>query len=290
MSPARTAHWRGSRGPQARTLSLSIHADHLGTARAGTAVGGTLLFEDFHTPFGESLIHPDATDDQGDYTGHIRDKATGLTYMQARYQDPLIGRFLSIDPVTFMDTGDTGYFNRYSYTLNDPINFQDPTGKYRCKKSACPTVDKYVARLKESRESSKIGSKERALIDRSINAIGEKGKKGTPKIKLDKKLKSAGEFTGKSIKINPDQVESIDHAASYLGHEGSHLATQSETGVKATSENNEQRYDNELKAYETSGAVDKALGITNGWQNPVDGVKASMESYCGGSTEGRCGN
>ena len=50
--------------------------------------------------------------------------------------------------------------------------------------------------------------------------------------------------------------------------------------MKATSENSEQRYDNELKAYETSGAVDKALGITNGCQNPVDGVKASMESYC----------
>jgi len=107
-----------------------IHADHLGTARSGTAWGGQELWEDYHTPFGASLIHPDATDDQGDYTGHIRDKKTGLTYMQARYQDPLIGRFLSEDPVTFLQTGEPGMFNRYAYTLNDPINKIDPDGRY----------------------------------------------------------------------------------------------------------------------------------------------------------------
>ena len=32
------------------------------------------------------------------FTGHIRDSATGLNYMQARYYDPVLGRFLSIDP------------------------------------------------------------------------------------------------------------------------------------------------------------------------------------------------
>lgn len=36
---------------------------------------------------------------------------------------------MSIDPVTFMDTGDPSYFNRYSYTANDPINLVDPNGQ-----------------------------------------------------------------------------------------------------------------------------------------------------------------
>ena len=49
--------------------------------------------------------------------------------MQARYYDPVIGRFLSIDPVTFMETGDPNYFSRYSYTANDPINRIDPDRK-----------------------------------------------------------------------------------------------------------------------------------------------------------------
>jgi len=49
--------------------------------------------------------------------------------MQARYYDPNQGRFLSIDPVTFLDTGEPSYFNRYRYCSNDPINCTDPTGK-----------------------------------------------------------------------------------------------------------------------------------------------------------------
>jgi uncharacterized protein RhaS with RHS repeats len=48
--------------------------------------------------------------------------------MQARYYDPVIGRFLSNDPVGFA-SGGTGYFNRYAYTMNDPVNATDPTGE-----------------------------------------------------------------------------------------------------------------------------------------------------------------
>ncbi len=63
-------------------------------------------------------------------TQHIKDSATGLTYMQARYYDPLIGRFLSIDPVKFTDTGNPAMFNRYAYGFNDPVNMIDPDGNF----------------------------------------------------------------------------------------------------------------------------------------------------------------
>ena len=66
-------------------------------------------------------------DDEG-FTGHVDDAATGLTYMQARYYDPVIGCFLSNDPVGFAQGG-TGYFNRYAYTMNNPINATDPDGR-----------------------------------------------------------------------------------------------------------------------------------------------------------------
>ena len=133
----RTDYVSGPNGALARikrtggTESVSyIHADHLGTGRVGTDAAGTVTWEDFHTPFGESLLHPDATDDQGDYTGHIRDKSTGLTYMQARYYDPLIGRFLAEDPMNMLTMEmNPGYFGRYSYTFNDPVNFIDPDGQ-----------------------------------------------------------------------------------------------------------------------------------------------------------------
>jgi uncharacterized protein RhaS with RHS repeats len=49
--------------------------------------------------------------------------------MQARYYDPVIGRFYSNDPVGF--TGDVTSFNRYSYVGNNPYKYTDPDGQNR---------------------------------------------------------------------------------------------------------------------------------------------------------------
>jgi RHS repeat-associated protein len=59
------------------------------------------------------------------YTGHADDAESGLTYAQARYYDPVVGRFLSPDPVRLADD-----FNLYAYVGNNPINATDPTGLY----------------------------------------------------------------------------------------------------------------------------------------------------------------
>ncbi|WP_417477183.1 polymorphic toxin-type HINT domain-containing protein [Maricaulis sp.] len=58
----------------------------------------------------------------------MTDTDTGMVYMQARYYDPAIGRFLLGDPVGFAQGG-PGYFNRYAYVGNDPVNGVDPTGE-----------------------------------------------------------------------------------------------------------------------------------------------------------------
>lgn len=63
-----------------------------------------------------------------DPLGTLKDSTTGLSYMQARYYDQVTGRFLSIDPVTFMDNENPSFFNRYAYAFNDPVNLTDPTG------------------------------------------------------------------------------------------------------------------------------------------------------------------
>jgi uncharacterized protein RhaS with RHS repeats len=52
--------------------------------------------------------------------------------MQARYYDPVIGRFYSSDPVdaqTFLKQGNVHGFNRYAYANNNPYRYKDPTGK-----------------------------------------------------------------------------------------------------------------------------------------------------------------
>ena len=82
-----------------------------------------------YKPFGESL--GDYKDDIG-YTGHKFDVDLGLSYMQARYYDPVIGRFYSNDPVdaaTFISEGNIQGFNRYAYANNNPYRYTDPTGE-----------------------------------------------------------------------------------------------------------------------------------------------------------------
>jgi len=53
--------------------------------------------------------------------------------MQARYYDPVIGRFYSNDPVGFIGHAKIGKavhgFNRYTYANNNPYRYTDPTGK-----------------------------------------------------------------------------------------------------------------------------------------------------------------
>ncbi len=111
-------------------VTTYLHHDHLGSAVSGTLQSGAVNWTERYTPFGEKLLDPLANRDQASFTGHIDDQLTGLTYMQARYYEPVIGRFLSVDPVTFLSSGENpDYFNSYAYTFNDPVNGVDPTGE-----------------------------------------------------------------------------------------------------------------------------------------------------------------
>ena len=107
-----------------------LHPDHLGSAVAATDPNGALLWREHYTAYGEKMLNPAANDNHDGFTGHVSDEASGLTYMQARYYDPVIARFLSADPVGFVESGfNPQYFNRYSYALNDPVNNIDPDGR-----------------------------------------------------------------------------------------------------------------------------------------------------------------
>ena len=49
--------------------------------------------------------------------------------MQARYYDPILGRFYGNDPVGFQ--AGTGHsFNRYAYVANNPYVYNDPNGEW----------------------------------------------------------------------------------------------------------------------------------------------------------------
>jgi len=110
----------------AQTAVEYIHTDALGTPVAVTNSAGVVIERSLYEPYGQ-LINRPLTDGPG-FTGHVQDAATGLTYMQQRYYDPICGCFLSVDPVTAYDEP-VNYFNRYRYAGNNPYRFTDPDGR-----------------------------------------------------------------------------------------------------------------------------------------------------------------
>jgi RHS repeat-associated protein len=102
-----------------------IHTDALGSPVAVTNASGVVIERTVYEPYGQVLNRP--LNNRPGYTGHVEDAVTGLNYMQQRYYDPQLGRFLSNDPVTASSVG--GNFNRYWYGNNNPYKYRDPTGE-----------------------------------------------------------------------------------------------------------------------------------------------------------------
>ena len=101
-----------------------LHQDHLtGTAMMTDSSGdstGTIKY----FPFGATRSGSVSTDKQ--FTGQRLD-CSGLYYYGARYYDAEIGRFISADTVV-PDPLNPQSLNRYSYCLNNPLKYNDPSG------------------------------------------------------------------------------------------------------------------------------------------------------------------
>lgn len=63
------------------------------------------------------------------YTGHEHLQGVVLIHMNARLYDPVVHRFLQPDNF-IQDPYNTQNFNRYSYVLNNPLKYTDPSGEY----------------------------------------------------------------------------------------------------------------------------------------------------------------
>jgi len=65
--------------------------------------------------------------DHSGYTGQEQLDQLGLVHLNGRIYDPISARFISADP-TIADPGDTQGLNRFSYVLNNPLRYTDPSG------------------------------------------------------------------------------------------------------------------------------------------------------------------
>ncbi len=63
------------------------------------------------------------------YRSYYYDTETGWYYLQSRYYDPAVGRFISPDdPSLLGSNGDLLSYNLYAYCSNNPVNYSDPSG------------------------------------------------------------------------------------------------------------------------------------------------------------------
>lgn len=130
--------------PQGSGGTSYLTSDSLGTPRVITDTNGAVKSRHDYLPFGEEISvgvggrtvgqkYVFGVGDDGvrqKFTGYERDSETGLDYAQARYYSNVQGRFTSADPLLSSGiANDPQSWNRYSYTLNNPLNLIDPDGK-----------------------------------------------------------------------------------------------------------------------------------------------------------------
>jgi RHS repeat-associated protein len=107
-----------------------IQPDHINTPRIITDSNNNVVWRwDNGEPFGSNVANENPSS-QGIFSYNLRfpgqyyDKETNLHYNYFRDYDPSTGRYIESDPI-----GLDGGVNTYSYTLNNPLSFTDPTGQ-----------------------------------------------------------------------------------------------------------------------------------------------------------------
>ncbi|MEM7800380.1 MAG: RHS repeat-associated core domain-containing protein [Chloroflexota bacterium] len=115
-------------GSEEGTTLHYIYSDHLGSANTLVDQDGTQINTRF-LPFGEIRSGGNEIGSLTElgFTGHRENRGIGLTYMNARFYIPGIGRFASADTIV-PDPLNPQSYNRFSYVTNNPLNLIDPTG------------------------------------------------------------------------------------------------------------------------------------------------------------------
>ena len=103
----------------------------LGSPVSASGSSGSLAWKQQYWPYGheiDNLSHYRNSAHVG-YTSKPFDSDTGLSDMGARYYNPIIGRFMGVDP-NGVNPQSPISFNRYAYANNNPYGFIDPTGMF----------------------------------------------------------------------------------------------------------------------------------------------------------------
>ena len=94
------------------------------------------------------------------YRGKYFDQSTGLYYLQSRFYDPMIGRFINWDGLLSTGQGFLG-LNMFTFCLNNPVNLEDQDG-YRGTPATQNGRNRPAAILAHRRMIARINARVRA--------------------------------------------------------------------------------------------------------------------------------
>jgi RHS repeat-associated protein len=113
------------------SVTYYYHKDHLGSSTVMTSYpAGSSVETTDYLPFGHQREHTGTVVTDYKFTDQELDTESGLYNYDTRLYDPLIGRFINPDSIV-PDWYDPQSLNPYSYCLNNPLVYTDPSGHFR---------------------------------------------------------------------------------------------------------------------------------------------------------------
>ena len=123
---ARAAKNNFQEGDTYEKMQFYYHPDHLGSSSYITNLDGEVVQHIEYVPFGEVFVEERNNIWNTPYLFNAKefDEETGLYYYGARYYDPKISLWISVDKLSEEDLK----VSSYCYTDNNPIKYLDPDG------------------------------------------------------------------------------------------------------------------------------------------------------------------
>jgi RHS repeat-associated protein len=129
-------------------------ADGLGSITSLSSASGSLAQTYTYGSFGNTTNSSGSLTNFFRYTAREFDTETNLYFYRPRYYDPVVGRFISEDPLEF----ESGNDNLYVYVGNRVLNLEDPSGlcpvPCHCGCKSCHTVNMLVTGYDNSYQST----------------------------------------------------------------------------------------------------------------------------------------
>ena len=275
------------------TIFYYNHSDWLGTERARIDLSGSVCETITSLPFGDgqTMSGPCVDISPMHFTGKERDTESGLDNFGARYNASTMGRFMTPDPLPWLDwqsgsdraqrrfqayINNPQNFNMYAYVRNNPINLTDPTGMYICKgnNTQCAAIQAGLDKAKEALKNGNLNKQQKAALQKVIGFYGKAGDANGVVVQFGKTGAGTGGNTDSSkafnanittITFNPSKFAGL--STLQQGEEEVHEGVHGENGVERGGRNPANKTEElatERNAYRTQSYVPQGLGVADG--------------------------